>query len=161
MWHGINTDVVGFEGLLIKHGIELENKRVAIVGAGGAARAAAFVISASSAKLIFLNRTHSKALEGAKEFNGTAVPLPEFGSVEYDLLIQTTPIGMRDEESPIDPDLLRPSTTVIDVLYAPSETLLLRKAKAIGCRVINGEDWFVSQAEAQFQYWLRNSPQRH
>jgi 3-dehydroquinate dehydratase/shikimate dehydrogenase len=155
-WHGINTDVVGFEGLLIRHDVELENKRVAIVGAGGAARAAAFVISASSAKLIFLNRTHSKALELAKEFNGNAVPLSEFGSVEYDVLIQTTPIGMRNEECPINPDLLRPSTTVIDVLYEPSETLLLRKSKAIGCRVINGEDWFVAQAEAQFQYWLRN-----
>ncbi len=160
-WHGINTDVVGFEGLLIRHGIELENKRVAIIGAGGAARAAAFVISTSSAKLIFLNRTHSKALELAKEFNGIAVPLSEFRSVEYDIVIQTTPIGIRNEECPINPDLLRPSTTVIDVLYEPAETLLLRKAKGIGCRVMNGEDWFVAQAEAQFQYWLRNSPQRH
>ncbi len=155
-WHGINTDVIGFEGLLIRHGVELENKRIVIVGAGGAARAAAFVISTSSAKLIFLNRTHSKALELANEFKGIAVPLSEFGSVEYDVLIQTTPIGMRNAECPINPDLLRPSTTVIDVLYEPAETLLLRKAKAIGCSVINGEDWFVSQAEAQFQYWLSN-----
>ncbi|MCI0448127.1 shikimate dehydrogenase, partial [bacterium] len=61
-----------------------------------------------------------------------------------------------NEECPINPDLVRSSTTVIDVLYEPAETLLLRKAKSIGCRVINGEDWFVSQAEAQFQYWLRN-----
>jgi shikimate dehydrogenase len=160
-WHGINTDVVGFEGLLIRHGVELENKGVAIIGAGGAARAAAFVISQSSARLIFLNRTHSKALELATEFNGTAVQLSEFGSVEYDVLIQTTPIGMRNEECPINPDLVRPSSTVIDVLYEPAETLLLRKAKSIGCRVINGEDWFLSQAEAQFQYWLRNSPQGH
>jgi 3-dehydroquinate dehydratase / shikimate dehydrogenase len=155
-WHGINTDVVGFEGLLIKHGVQLDKKYVAIIGAGGAARAAAFVISQSSAKLIFLNRTHSKAVELADEFNGTAVQLSEIVAVEYDVLIQTTPIGMRSEECPINPDLVRPSTTVIDVLYEPSETLLLRKAKTVGCKVINGEDWFLLQAEAQFQYWLKN-----
>jgi 3-dehydroquinate dehydratase / shikimate dehydrogenase len=155
-WHGINTDVVGFEGLLVKHGIELDHKRIAIIGAGGSARAAAFVISQSSAKLIFLNRTDSKALELAAEFGGGAVPLSEFASVDYDVLIQTTPVGMRKEECPIDPDLLKPSRIVIDVLYEPAETLLFKKAKALGCQVINGEDWFVSQAEAQFQYWLRN-----
>jgi 3-dehydroquinate dehydratase/shikimate dehydrogenase len=155
-WHGINTDVVGFEGLLIKHGIQLEKKYVAIIGAGGAARAAAFVISQSSAKLIFLNRTHEKAMELANEFNGTAVPLSQIAAVEYDILIQTTPVGMRHEECPINADLLRPSTTVIDVLYEPAETVLLRRAKALGCRAINGEDWFELQAEAQFQYWLRN-----
>lgn len=155
-WHGINTDVVGFEGLLIKHGVELDKKYVAIIGAGGAARAAAFVVAQSSAKLIFLNRTHEKAMELAKEFNGTAVQLSEIVAVEYDVLIQTTPVGMRNNECPINPDLVRPSTTVIDVLYEPAETILLRKAKALGCRAINGEDWFLLQAEAQFQYWLRN-----
>lgn len=155
-WHGINTDVVGFEGLLIKHDVQLDKKYVAIIGAGGAARAAAFVISQSSAKVIFLNRTHSKAMELAKEFNGTAIQLSEIAAVEYDVLIQTTPVGMRNDECPINPDLLRPSTTVIDVLYEPAETLLLRKAKALGCKVINGEDWFLLQAEAQFQYWQRN-----
>lgn len=155
-WHGINTDVVGFEGLLIKHGVELDKKYVAIIGAGGAARAAAFVVAQSSAKLIFLNRTHEKAMELAKEFNGTAVQLSEIVAVEYDVLIQTTPVGMRNNNCPINPDLVRPSTTVIDVLYEPAETILLRKAKALGCRAINGEDWFLLQAEAQFQYWLRN-----
>lgn len=155
-WHGINTDVVGFEGLLIKHGVELDKKYVAIIGAGGAARAAAFVVAQSSAKLIFLNRTHEKAMELAKEFNGTAVQLSEIVAVEYDVLIQTTPVGMRNNDCPINPDLVRPSTTVIDVLYEPAETILLRKAKALGCRAINGEDWFLLQAEAQFQYWLRN-----
>lgn len=155
-WCGTNTDVVGFEGLLIKHGVELDKKYVAIIGAGGAARAAAFVVAQSSAKLIFLNRTHEKAMELAKEFNGTAVQLSEIVAVEYDVLIQTTPVGMRNNECPINPDLVRPSTTVIDVLYEPAETILLRKAKALGCRAINGEDWFLLQAEAQFQYWLRN-----
>jgi len=155
-WDGINTDVVGFEGLLIKHGIQLDKRYVAVIGAGGAARAAAFVIAQSSAKLIFLNRTHEKAVELAKQFNGIAVPLSQIAAVEYDVLIQTTPVGMRDQECPINPDLLRPSTTVIDVLYEPAETVLLRKAKALGCRAINGEDWFELQAEAQFQYWLRN-----
>jgi 3-dehydroquinate dehydratase / shikimate dehydrogenase len=155
-WHGINTDVVGFEGLLIKHGIQLDKKYVAIIGAGGAARAAAFVVAQSSAKIIFLNRTHEKAMALAKEFNGTAIQLSEIAAVEYDVLIQTTPVGMQDEECPINPDLLRPATTVIDVLYEPAETILLRKAKALGCHVINGEDWFDLQAEAQFQYWLRN-----
>jgi 3-dehydroquinate dehydratase / shikimate dehydrogenase len=156
VWHGINTDVVGFEGLVIKHGIQLDRKYVAIIGAGGAARAAAFVVAQSSAKLIFLNRTHEKAMELAKEFNGTAIQLSEIAAVEYDVLIQTTPVGMRDEECPINPDLLRPSTTVIDVLYEPAETVLLRKAKSLGCFAINGQDWFDLQAEAQFQYWLRN-----
>ncbi len=156
-WHGINTDVVGFEGLIVKNGVILDDKRVAIIGAGGAARAVAFVVSQSSAQLFFLNRTQSKAEELAAEFNGKAVPLSEFASVEYDVLVQTTLVGMREEECPVNPDLLRRGTTIIDVLYEPAETVLLRKARALGCRAINGEDWFLSQAEAQFQYWLRDS----
>jgi 3-dehydroquinate dehydratase/shikimate dehydrogenase len=152
-WHGINTDVYGFEELLRQNGLSLGGSRVAIVGAGGAARAAAFVALQQEAELFFLNRTHSKAETLAAVFNGTAIPLSQLSSVEYDVLIQTTPVGMKGDDIPINPDSLHSAATVIDVIYEPHETLLLQKARALGCRVINGEQWFLAQAQAQFDWW--------
>ncbi len=153
-WVGINTDVVGFEELLRKNSLSLQGLRVAILGAGGAARAAAYIALKDGAQLIFLNRTQSKAETLATIFNGTAIPLSEFSSLEYDVLVQSTPVGMQNDECPVNPESLRPRTTVIDVIYEPSETLLLRKARALGCRTINGEQWFLSQAEAQLRWWM-------
>jgi 3-dehydroquinate dehydratase/shikimate dehydrogenase len=153
-WHGTNTDVIGFEELLLKNNLNLHDLRVAIIGAGGAARAAAYIALRHGAHLIFLNRTFSKAETLAAVFNGEATSISEFSSVEYDVLIQTTPIGMQNDESPVNPDALRPRTTVIDVIYEPNETLLLKKARALGCRTINGQQWFDSQAQAQFEWWM-------
>jgi shikimate dehydrogenase len=55
----------------------------------------------------------------------------------------------------VNPDLLKKGAIVIDAIYEPRETLLLKKARELGCRTINGEEWFSSQAEAQFQWWKK------
>ncbi|HSE42709.1 MAG TPA: type I 3-dehydroquinate dehydratase, partial [Acidobacteriota bacterium] len=153
-WHGINTDIDGFEALLRKNQIELQGLRVAILGAGGAARAAAYVGLQHGAELIFINRTHSKAEMLAAIFNGTAVASSGIGSVEYDVLVQATPVGMQSNDAPVNTATLRPRTVVIETIYEPKETLLLQKARELGCKTVNGEEWFYGQAEAQLDWWM-------
>jgi shikimate 5-dehydrogenase len=60
---------------------------------------------------------------------------------------------MRNSESPIDVSLLKARKKVAEVIYEPSETMLLQKARALGCETVNGQIWFEAQAEAQYQWW--------
>jgi shikimate 5-dehydrogenase len=155
-WRGINTDVAGITKLIETAGIQMNGARVTILGAGGAARAAAYVARRAGSSIHFLNRTLSKANALAEEFGGKFGTLSEFGRHQYDILIQATSSGMQKEDCPVNPDLLQVGSTVIDAIYEPEETLLLKKAKAAGCRVVNGRLWFDAQAEAQFAWWKAN-----
>ena len=152
-WIGKNTDGDGVTETIKKFQVAIANSRVVILGAGGAARTIAKVIRPHLRELIFLNRTRQKANQLATEFQGASGVLNDLKLYTYDILFQATPIGLRENESPIDPNLLKSGTTVIDTIYNPPETMLLRKAKEIGCRTINGETWFLAQAEAQFEWW--------
>jgi len=152
-WHGINTDVIGVEEVLRQISEPLESRRVLILGAGGSARAIASVIAGRCRNLVILNRTSEKARSLASECGGESGLLNEFGKYNYDLLFQATSVGMREGDCPVDPELLQPGTTVVDLIYRPAETVLLKKAKSLGCRILNGEPWFYAQAEAQFKWW--------
>ncbi len=152
-WHGINTDVIGVEETLRRIQAPLQTSSVIILGAGGAARAIASVIAGHCRKWIVLNRNPENAKIVASEFGGTAGALVDLHKYNYDLLFQATSVGMREGECPVDPEVLLPGKTVIDLIYRPSETVLLKKAKSLGCRTMNGEVWFYAQAEAQFAWW--------
>ncbi len=147
--HGTNTDLVGIRALVSQ--VALSNARVIILGAGASARAIAFVVRPHVAELTFLNRTQQKAQQIASEFQGESGALEDLPNLQYDVLFQATSLGWKAGECPVNPDHLRPATTVIDAVY--QETELLKRAKALGCRTINGETWFRAQAEAQFCWW--------
>jgi shikimate dehydrogenase len=68
---------------------------------------------------------------------------------------------MKAGECPVNPDLLHQGTLVIDAIYEPAETMLLQKAKSLGCRTINGKAWFEAQAEAQFNWWKGKADAHH
>ena len=152
-WHGMNSDVIGISEMLKKHEISLNGSRAMIIGAGGAARAIASVVRPYVKELVILNRTQTNAVELASRYQARAGTLEDFGKFPYDLLFQATPSGLKESECPVDPSRLITGSTVIEANYHPAETLLLKKAKAIGCKAINGEAWFEAQAEAQFQWW--------
>jgi len=154
-WHGTNTDVVGVQATLKQVQVPLESSSVIILGAGGSARAIASVIAGRCRKLVILNRNAEKARTLAAEYGGTGGPLDDLGKYKYDLLFQATSIGMREGECPVDPAALQPGKMVVDLIYRPSETVLLKKAKSLGCRTLNGETWFFAQAEAQFAWWKK------
>jgi shikimate dehydrogenase len=140
-WHGINTDVEGIRALL--KDISLEQKRVVILGAGASSRAIAMVTRERSADVIVLNRTQEKA-DGS---------LDDFAKTDYDVLINATPVGWNSGECPIDSESLQPGKIVIDAIYQDTE--LLKRARSIGCSTRNGEIWFQTQAEAQYQFWRK------
>ncbi len=157
---GRNTDYMGalrpLERLLGGNGAHsLEGKRVVLCGAGGAARAVAFGLAERNAKVVIVNRTHEKGVKLAEEVGCGAQPRESLCDLAYDVLINTTSVGMHPnvDETPVPKEALRRGAVVMDAVYNPPETRLLREAREAGCRTISGVEWFIDQAAAQFELW--------
>jgi 3-dehydroquinate dehydratase/shikimate dehydrogenase len=133
----------------------LRGKRVAVLGAGGTARALAFGLRHRDATTYILNRTVERAERLAKEVGCQWGPIGHLGRLEYDVLANTTSVGMHPkvDETPVPAELLRKGLVVFDAVYNPPATRLLREAEAAGCITVSGVDMFVSQAVAQFEMW--------
>lgn len=137
----------------------LANKRVAVIGAGGAARAVAFGFTHYGADVTTYNRTLEKAQELASASSSSAGPIDELANADFDILINCTPIGMHPnvDATPYDFTNNQPATgtprVVFDTIYNPVETRFLREAKAAGCITVSGIEMFVRQAAAQFELW--------
>lgn len=148
---GYNTDWLGVLQPLEKL-TTLQNKTVALIGAGGAARAAAFAVTNRGAKLAIYNRTVEKAKELAKEFKGEAYSLDEISNVESaDIIINTTPIGLKQKhETPIPKKYISNKQIVFDAVYGIEETQLIKDAKQQGAKIIPGIEMLFHQGFAQF-----------
>jgi shikimate dehydrogenase len=148
---GYNTDWLGV--LIPLEGItQLENKTVALIGAGGAARAVAYAVTCRGAKLTIYNRTHEKAKELAKEFNGIAYPIDEIENVKHaDIIINTTSVGLHDTNKTLVPKkYISKHQIIFDAVYG-TDTQLLKDAKEKGAKTINGFEMLLNQAFAQFK----------
>ncbi|MBX2853330.1 MAG: shikimate dehydrogenase [Phycisphaeraceae bacterium] len=138
----------------------LQSKRVAVLGAGGAARAVVAGFTAHNAEVTVFNRTLDKADTLAEGFDAHAAAFDDINSADFDILINCTPIGMHPNEDATPYDVTShpsPATStlrvVFDTIYNPVETKLLREAKAAGCITVSGVEMFVRQAAAQFELW--------
>lgn len=147
-----NTDAVAIRTLLETHG-SLAGKTLLCLGAGGVARAIAFVGGVAGATVVIANRTLDRAQALAAEVRGArAVTFADAESVAYDILVNGTSVGMKDPaNSPWPARLQRPGTVVFDTVYIPFETRLLREARAAGATVIPGLGMFIGQAADQFR----------
>jgi len=141
---GYNTDGVGALDAIG----DVKDKRVVLLGAGGAARAIAFEAKARGSHVTILNRTVEKARDLAKAVGCNYGPLTEVPS-HYDILVNCSPDPM-----PIDPEQILPTARVMDIVYVPRETEFLRAAASRGCKVIYGEQMFWNQAAAQTKLWF-------
>lgn len=149
---------------------ELQGVRVAVVGAGGVARAVVAGFASCGATVVVYNRTHQKAHELAERFNGSpgkvvAVPLGKICDCCCQVFINCTSIGMHPnvDATPIPSAAAMPGwgpgTVVFDTVYTPAQTRLLREARAAGCVVISGVEMFIRQAATQFKLWTgREAP---
>ncbi|MCA1057975.1 shikimate dehydrogenase [Rossellomorea aquimaris] len=165
---GYNTDGLGFvEGLKKIAGEQLENKSMLIIGAGGAARAIYYTLASSGVKRIDVtNRTPGRAekmIEGCPfELHSDFLPLEasEKTLQQYDVIIQTTSIGMfpHIEDSPLVISDLKHGSIVSDIIYNPLETALLKQAKQKGALTQNGLDMFVYQGAHSFKMWTGITP---
>jgi 3-dehydroquinate dehydratase/shikimate dehydrogenase len=151
--YGFNTDVAGVVRPLEKR-LKLKGARIAVLGAGGAARAAVFGLVEQGAEVFIVNRTHETAVALAKQAKAKALKHELFARGHFDVLINTTPCGMAGEKQalPIAENELN-AGLVFDLVYNPLETPLLKLARERGIPVVCGVEMFVQQGARQFEIW--------
>jgi shikimate dehydrogenase len=157
---GYNTDWLGSNQALAE-ALEVPSSTVLIIGAGGAARAVGFGLLEAGANVMLTNRTEAKGRQLASQLNCPFVLAEDIHKVHADALINATSVGMSPHEdaSPIRPELLGNFSVVMDIVYAPLETRLLREAAARGCRTVDGLKMLQHQGAAQFTLWTgREAP---
>ncbi|MBW2061594.1 MAG: shikimate dehydrogenase [Deltaproteobacteria bacterium] len=151
---GANTDWCGLLRALEEQ-ISLDGRSVLVAGAGGAARAAVYGLVKARAKVTVTNRTEERGQGLAREFGTKFCPPRQLKSLSPDILINATPLGMDpwQDKTPFSADLLAPEMVVMDLVYSPLETRLLREARNMGCRTVNGLSMLLHQAAVQFEAW--------
>lgn len=166
---GYNTDASGALRALTDAGVTLKGQRIVIVGSGGAARAIAFALAGKAGidRLTILGIEEAERRHLAEDLRAkTAVsvedaPLDDatLGEVMKSsrVLLHCTPLGMSPnvDRTCVPAAFLHSALTVMDIVYNPLETRLLREAKTAGCRTIRGLDMFLNQAVAQFELWTQ------
>jgi len=157
---GYNTDWLGIIAPLEKR-ISLDRRKVAVIGAGGAARAAVYGLVNQGAIVKIYNRTVAKAENLAREFRCWAGGLEELEEiVDAEIILNTTSVGMlgNKDESLVNPDFIKPHHICFDAVYIPYETKFLRDAKAVGANIIHGTEMLIHQGMAQFKYFTNQNP---
>ncbi len=169
--YGYNTDVTGFSESLKKDGVSVKNKRICILGTGGAARAVIVAVALDGAQeVLLIGRNYEKAKVLVREFkdklNINIRPVFLFDKklqnfiAQSDIIINTTSVGMKgkDDKSLLSEDMFLNFHIVIDIIYNPSFTKLLLNAKRKGSYVKNGTGMLVHQALHSFNIWTGQKP---
>jgi shikimate dehydrogenase len=161
---GGNTDWIGFLGNFdeLVPGWDSAGKQAVLIGAGGAARAAAYGLKSRGFAVSICNRTVAKAEEIAAHFGsmrGHGLDALPALMKDADILVNTTSLGMLGKP-PLEIDLatLKPGAVVYDVIYVPLETALLKQAKAKGHRTLDGLGMLLHQAVEGFRHWFGATP---
>jgi 3-dehydroquinate dehydratase / shikimate dehydrogenase len=138
----------------------LNSRTILLLGAGGVARAVAHALHRENTLLTIVNRTYDRAHRLAEEVGCRVVDWGARHSVLCDVVINCTSVGMHPkvDESPLHYSFLKPGLTVLDAVYTPETTLLVKEARARGCHVITGVDFFVRQAAAQCRLFTNQEP---
>jgi shikimate dehydrogenase len=148
-----NTDWIGAVRALERER-PLAGARAVVLGAGGTARAVVHGLRESGATVHVLNRTAQRAEALARELGAEgAGPLDALARIRHDVVVNTTSVGMGRDESPVPASALDRGAVVLDAVYAPERTRLLRDAEARGARAVSGRWMLVHQAVAQLEAW--------
>lgn len=169
---GYNTDAMGFKKA-IPQNLDFSGANVALLGTGGASRAAVLALSEFGIKYIGVYTRNIPNAMDYMAYMRRKFPQIEFESHQidlvrdlskYQLLVNTTPIGMLGRSAdmtPIEENVLRTmpaNSTVYDVIYNPKKTILLKLAEKLGYNTINGLDMLVYQAVAAQEIWFGQTP---
>ena len=163
---GYNTDGAGAMLALKENGICTEEKKLVLLGAGGAAKAIAYQAAQEVEELVILNRTVEKAKQLAKilhSFNAKVIGKMLSNNVLYkelttaNILVNATSVGMYPDNnnSPVPSDLLTSDLCVMDIIYNPLNTKLLNDAKCAGAKTITGVDMLIYQGAVAFEIWTK------
>ena len=151
---GYNTDAPAAINAL-KTKTELNGKKVALIGAGGAGRAIAFALQQEKALVTISDIDFLKAKSLAAAIGCSCAQIEKLNSLDFDILVNATPVGMSPKANamPVEKTLLKKDLLVFDIVYNPLETMLLREAKKAGCQTIAGIEMFLAQGAEQFRLW--------
>ncbi|MBI1247432.1 shikimate dehydrogenase [bacterium] len=138
-----------------RRGESLEGMRVLMLGSGGVARGLVWALIQRKASVVISSRTLENAEELAIQFKCRPIHWEDRGSVQPDILINGTPVGMHPNvnESPFEKRWIKPKMVVFDTVYNPEQTLLIKEARQVGAKVVTGVEMFVRQAALQFKYF--------
>ncbi|MEM3704184.1 MAG: shikimate dehydrogenase [Candidatus Bathyarchaeia archaeon] len=162
---GFSTDGIGALNALKNNQVEPRGKRLLLLGAGGAAKAIAYQLAHEVEEIRILNRTEGKAKKLAKflreKFNKKIIgevlssKLLREHLKEVDILINATSVGMHpnSDQTLVEREWLRPNLAVMDIVYDPLETRLIKDAKTVGAKVVHGTEMLVFQGAASFEIW--------
>ena len=156
---GHNTDIEGFERSIQDLKLNMINKKVLVLGAGGVVPSIIFALNKMKvSEIIISNRTKSKA-ESLKDLFKT-IKIVEWGEIpEFDIIINATSIGLKNEDKMnLDISNVGKNKFFYDVIYKPSETNFLKTGKKLGNRTENGKMMFIYQALGAFKIWHRIQP---
>ncbi len=169
---GYTTDGTAALRSLEEKGVDINGKRILILGSGGVARAIAFtlIMKKRPASIIIGGVIQKEIDKLVQDISSTKNIFQAKGFIvndeslekrvqDVDILIQCTPIGMypKTNNTPVPKRFLRNSLVVFDVIYNPFKTRLLKEAEETGCVVVSGIDMFVYQAALQFELWTKQS----
>ncbi|MFB6081890.1 MAG: shikimate dehydrogenase [Halanaeroarchaeum sp.] len=152
---GHNTDASGARRALAHHDVTLAERDVLVVGAGGAGRAIAFAAADAGATVHVANRTVDRARDLAAAVDGTGYDLDALSDLVpgVDVLVNATSVGMETDVSPVPADALHADLAVMDAVYTPLETRLLREAAAAGATTVDGAWMLLFQGVEAFERW--------
>jgi 3-dehydroquinate dehydratase/shikimate dehydrogenase len=150
--YGFNTDVAGVVRPLEQR-ISLSGAKILVIGAGGAARAAVFGLRERGADVFILNRSAPPAQKLARQARARLAKRPDLKKLAFDVIVNATPVGMGAfRESPLKEDEIN-ARFLLDMVYVPAETRLVKLARARNVQIIPGLEMFVQQAARQFEIW--------
>jgi 3-dehydroquinate dehydratase/shikimate dehydrogenase len=153
--YGCNTDYVGVLRALQRK-LRIKGSRVLIFGAGGAARAAAFALARAGAHVGICARREKPAKELARGVGGEVIPRRALRTETFDAILNATPVGMHPHDgiSPLSAHELQ-CRIVMDLIYRPERTKLLKIAAQKGIATVSGAEMFLAQGIAQWEIWMK------
>jgi 3-dehydroquinate dehydratase / shikimate dehydrogenase len=151
--YGFNTDTSGVVRPLERRLSTLQDAKILVLGAGGAARAAVFGLKERGAEVYILNRHAAAGQKLARRAHARSIKRTDLKKLAFDVIINATPVGMgHSRETPLQEKEIN-ARFVFDMIYDPVETPLLKLAKQRGAQIIPGIEMFVHQAARQFEIW--------
>ncbi len=156
--HGYNTDAAAVIAPLAGR-IDLKAARVAVIGAGGAARAALWSLREQGARTTVFARNMERARPVCTQFDAALAPLDGARFDGFDLVINATPLGTwtadgaHERQTPARAEQLRGARLAYDLVYNPARTAFMREAEAAGCEATGGLAMLIGQAAMQYRLW--------
>jgi shikimate dehydrogenase/3-dehydroquinate dehydratase type I len=159
---GENTDVIGFSKLIEgKISISKETNCL-LVGAGGAARAVAYVLRRRGARVSVTDKDVARARSLARDFRARTVTISDIwrNKNAYQLIVNCTPVGMKGtaDKSPVKDYVFRPGTVFVDVIFNPPRTKAMELAESRGAKAYGGLEMLVQQGAESFRLWTGIKP---